>query len=70
MSKTRANKIALLLLFLLFFGCGERKEEKSKVQEAVKEAVTKEFKLYEGVKQSLEKIQKDTKEKLEKEANQ
>jgi hypothetical protein len=33
----------------------------------VKEAVTKEFKMYDGAKQALDKIERETQEKREKE---
>lgn len=58
-------------LFLLF-GCGQKderkaEEEKSKVEKAVKEAVTKEFQMYEGAKGLLEKAGKEAQERSEKE---
>jgi len=56
----------------LLFSCGqkdERKaaEEKSKVEQAVKEAVTKEFKMYQGAKTGIEKVEKEAQERREKE---
>lgn len=71
MSKRR--RILWLLLLPIFFACGQKDEqkaagEKSKVEEAVKEAVTKEFKMYEGAKAALEKVDKEAKERMEKEA--
>ena len=71
MSMTRW--ILWLLLLPIFFACGQKDEqktagEKSKVEEAVKEAVTKEFKMYEGAKAAVDKIQKEAQEKREKEA--
>lgn len=71
MSKTR--RILWLLLLPIFLSCGQKDEqkaagEKSKVEEAVKEAVTKEFKMYEGAKAAVDKIQKEAQEKREKEA--
>ena len=65
--------IALSLLFALLSACGQKDEgksqaEKSKVEEAVKEAVTKEFKMYEGAKAALEKVDKESKERVAKEA--
>ncbi len=64
--------MALLLVLVAFPACGQKDEgksqaEKSKVEEAVKEAVTKEFKMYEGAKAALEKVDKEAKERLEKE---
>jgi len=52
---------------ILVAGCGQKEGEKGKVEKAVEEAVTKEFKMYEGAKQALEKVQKDAQEKFEKE---
>lgn len=73
MSRTKAHWIFCLLLLPIFFACGQKDEqkaagEKSKVEEAVKEAVTKEFKMYEGAKAAVDKIQKEAQEKREKEA--
>lgn len=72
MSTMRLYRIAAPLLFMLFFGCGQKEEgkqqaEKSKVEEAVKEALTKEFKMYEGAKAALEKVDKEAQERREKE---
>ena len=66
------SRIVLLLSIAAFVGCGqkdERKEaeQKSKVEEAVKEAVTKEFKMYEGAKAGIEKVEKEAQERREKE---
>lgn len=73
MLKIKSIPIALLLPLLTLVACGQKDEgksqaEKSKVEEAVKEAVTKEFKMYEGAKAALEKVDKEAKERLEKEA--
>ncbi len=72
MPGTKIRWILCLLLFPFFFACGqkdERKaaEEKSKVEQAVKEAVTKEFKMYEGAKAGMEKVEKEAQERREKE---
>lgn len=72
MLKIKSIPIALLLPLLTLVACGQKDEgksqaEKSKVEEAVKEAVTKEFKMYEGAKAALEKVDKEAKERLEKE---
>ena len=63
----KISSIALLSFLVALPGCGQ-KEEKSKVEEAVKEAVTKEFKMYEGAKAALEKADKESKERVAKEA--
>lgn len=72
MLRTKIYGVAFSLLFVLLAACGQKDEgksqaEKSKVEEAVKEAVTKEFKMYEGAKAALEKVDKEAKERLEKE---
>ncbi|MBI2988679.1 MAG: hypothetical protein HYY45_18100 [Deltaproteobacteria bacterium] len=72
MLRTKTCWIPYLLLLVLVSSCGqkdERKaaEEKSKAEEAVKEAVTKEFKMYEGAKTALEKTEKEAQERTEKE---
>jgi hypothetical protein len=64
--------IACLLPLLALIACGENDErrppgEKSKVERAVEEAVTKEFKILQGAKRTLEKIERDTQERREKE---
>jgi len=66
------SRIVLLLSLVAIPGCGqkdERKEaeEKSRVEQAVKEAVTKEFKMYEGAKAGLEKVEKEAQDRREKE---
>ncbi len=66
------SRIVLLLSLVAFPGCGqkdERKaaEEKSQVEQAVKEAVTKEFKMYQGAKAGMEKVEKEAQERREKE---
>ena len=52
-----------LLLLLCLPGCGGKEpsssQEKDKIQQAVEQAVTKELKMYEGAKQSVEKIEKE-----------
>lgn len=72
MLKINAHRIALLLFFLVFLGCGQKEErkaegEKSKIEQAVEQAVTKEFKLYEGAKAALERVEKEAQERREKE---
>jgi hypothetical protein len=69
----KMSRIILPVFLGAFLGCGQKDEqkaagEKSKVEEAVKEAVTKEFKMYEGAKAAVDKIQKEAQEKREKEA--
>lgn len=66
------TRIILVVTFLLFLGCGQKEEgvsgeQKSKVEEAVREAVTKEFKMYEGAKASLEKTAKLAQERRDEE---
>ena len=68
----KVHKFALPLFLILLFGCGQKDErkaagEKSKVEEAVKDVVTKEFKMYEGAKAALEKTEKEAQERREKE---
>ena len=68
----KMSRIILPVFLVAFLGCGQKDEkkaaeEKSKVQEAVKEAVTKEFKLYEGAKAGIEKVEKEAQERREKE---
>lgn len=70
MSKIKLANIALGVLLTVFFGCGRKEEapaEKSKVEKAVQEAVTKEFKMYEGAKAALEKTAKEAQDRKEKE---
>lgn len=69
----KISRVILPVFLVAFLGCGQKDEqkaagEKSKVEEAVKEAVTKEFKMYEGAKAAVDKIQKEAQEKREKEA--
>ena len=66
------QRILLLIFFLVLSGCGDKKEGppaegKNKIERAVEQVVTKEFKAYEGAKQSLEKINKEAEERREKE---
>ena len=57
------KKIVPIILLLFFQGCGGKEpsssQEKDKIQQAVEQAVTKELKMYEGAKQSVEKIEKE-----------
>jgi len=63
----KISRILPLLLFAAFLGCGQKEEEKSKVEQAVKEAITKEFKMYQGAKTGIEKVEKEAQERREKE---
>ncbi len=67
MSTTVIRWILCLSLFPFLVACGQKEEQKSKIEEAVKEAVTKEFKMYEGAKAAVEKVGKEAQEKREKE---
>ncbi len=67
MSRTAIRWIFCLSLFPFLVACGQKEEQKSKIEEAVKEAVTKEFKMYEGAKAAVEKVGKEAQEKREKE---
>ncbi len=69
---TRVRWILCLSLFPFLFACGQKDEgkqqaERTKIEEAVKQAVTKELKMYEGAKAGLEKVEKEAQEKREKE---
>jgi uncharacterized lipoprotein YehR (DUF1307 family) len=64
--------IGILVMALAIAGCGKKEEsatdgDQSKVKEAVEKAVTREFKLYEGAKQSLEQIERQTEERRKEE---
>ncbi len=53
MTLISGNGITVVVTFLLMLGCGQKEEhtsgeQNSKVGGAVKEAATKEFKIYEG----------------------
>ena len=68
-----SSALVLVVIFTLNFGCGRKEEgktgeQKSRVEEVVKEAVTKDLKMYKGAKQALEKIEKESQEKRDKEA--
>lgn len=65
-------RILTVVITFLILGCGQKEErktegERSKVEEAVREAVTKELRIYESAKQSLEKVEKEAQERREKE---
>lgn len=65
-------RIVTIVITFLLIGCGQKEgakseAEKSKVEEAVKEAVTKELKMYESAKQTLEKIEKEAQDRRDKE---
>ena len=70
MIKIKIAAIVSASLVAVFFGCGRKEEtpgEKSKVEKAVQEAVTKEFKMYEGAKAAIEKTDKEAQARMEKE---
>lgn len=65
------KNLLLLVSIFAFLGCGDKKEEstgqsKNKIEQAVEQAITKEFKTYEGAKKSIEKIEKEAQERSEK----
>ncbi len=66
MKRTTLNRLGFLAIALIITSCGGPGEE-SKVRDAVEEVVTKDFKLYEGAKRSLEDIQKTSHQNREKE---
>ena len=62
--------IVILATALTAYGCSAREESpqgesKNKVKEAVKEAVTQDFKVYEGAKKSLKESQDKSKSEIE-----
>ena len=70
MKRIVLTALVLFAISVAITGCSRKEEspqEKSQVEQAVKEAVTKELKMYEGAKQALEKIEKETQEKREQE---
>ncbi len=60
----------ILLIPSLILGCGQTEEDKSKIKDAVEKAVSRDLKLYEGAKKSIEKIEKETLERNERSLNQ
>ena len=68
----KISRMVLPLFLAAFLGCGQKEDnkaqvEKSRVEEAVKEVVTKEFKMYEGAKAALEKTEKEAQQRREEE---
>jgi hypothetical protein len=60
----------ILVTALTAYGCSPREkspqgESKNKVKEAVKEAVTQDFKVYQGAKESLKESQDKSKSEIE-----
>ena len=66
MKRTCLNTLGFLAISLVIAGCGGTEEE-SKVRDAVEEVVTREFKIYEGTKRSLDSIEKTSQDRREKE---
>jgi len=66
MKRTTWNRLGFLAIALIITSCGGPDGE-SKVRDAVEEVVTKDFKIYEGAKQSLQDIQKTSQQRREKE---
>lgn len=63
MKRIWLKRLGMLIIFAVTFGCGEKQEQESKVKKAVEEVVTKEFKMYEDAKRSLERIKKKSQER-------
>lgn len=63
------RSLAVLLTVLPFLiGCGDQgggTGEKSKAEKAVEDVVTKEFKLYDKAKESIQKSQEESQERRE-----
>lgn len=55
--------IVSMTVSLLFTGCADPGEEKSGARKAVEEVVTKEFKLYDKAKDSIQKAQEGSQER-------
>jgi len=63
------KNLLLLVSIFAFLGCGGKEstgQSKNKIEQAVEQAITKEFKAYEGAKKSIEKIEKQAQERSEK----
>jgi 5-carboxymethyl-2-hydroxymuconate isomerase len=67
MNKIWSNTVRALVISTFVIGCGQEEDQKSKVKEAVEEVVTQPFKTYEGAKQKLKEIEKQTLERIDKE---
>lgn len=70
MIRNSYSGIGILFLALTLISCGQKEEsttssDESKIKEAVEKAATRELKLYEGAKQSLDKIEEQTAERRE-----
>lgn len=60
--------VVVIAVFSLLMGCGDRsgeKGEKSKAEKAVEEVITKDFKLYDKAKGSIQKAQEESQERRE-----
>lgn len=60
--------IVLVTVLTFLTGCGDQgggTGEKSKAEKAVEEVVTKEFKLYDKAKESIQKAQEESQERRE-----
>jgi len=66
MKRTTLNRLGFLAIAMIITSCGGPDEE-SKIRDAVEGVVTKDFKIYEGTKRSLEDIQKTSQKRREKE---
>ena len=56
--------MGILAITMLILSCGEAPKE-NKVRKAVEDVVTRDFKLYEGAKQSLDGIEKTSQQRRE-----
>jgi hypothetical protein len=72
MATSSHSGIGIPFLALAIMSCGQKEEpptgaERSKAKAAVEEAVTRDFKLYEGAIKSLDTIEQQAEERREKE---
>jgi len=66
----RMRSLFAAAALLLIFGCSHKEENspqepKSQVKEAVKDAITQDFKIYQGAKESLKQSEEKQKSQLE-----
>jgi ABC-type glycerol-3-phosphate transport system substrate-binding protein len=63
MKRIWLSLVAMFVMLAVIFGCGQEEKQESKVKKAVEEVVTREFKIYEDAKRSLEEIEKKSQER-------